>query len=108
MQPKISGTWRFSLIMTSTRGKTEVFDTLDDMPAVLRAECVRTLQSKDASTILISDAAGRRYLRQTMSEQYTEVEPALKRVAGERTALTAELLACGALGLAMWLVYTCL
>lgn len=104
MQPRISGTWRFSTIMTTTKDRTEFFDTLDDMPAVLRAECVRTLQSKDAATILISDSAGRRYLREALSQHYQELEQTQRSPATPQLGPWLEVLACGGLGLLAWVL----
>jgi len=104
MKPRISGTWRFSTIMSTTKDRTEFFDTLDDMPAVLRAECVRTLQSKDAATILISDAAGRRYLREALSQHYQELEPSAQPSGAGQLGPWVEVLACGALGLFAWVL----
>ena len=51
-------TWHLSVVLTSTKEGTEVFDTLDDMPAVLRARCVQALDSKECQTVVIADEAG--------------------------------------------------
>lgn len=58
MSSKASGRWRFTTILTSTRRGTELYTTLDDMPAVLRARCVQALQSDEAASVMIADAAG--------------------------------------------------
>ncbi|MBN9660932.1 MAG: hypothetical protein J0H49_22255 [Acidobacteria bacterium] len=103
-------TWHLSVVLTSTKEGTEVFDTLDDMPAVLRARCVRALDSKECQTVVIADEAGRDYLRRIVEEresarkQEEPAKPAPKKVYSLR--LAAEIAICGAIGLALWLLAT--
>ena len=62
-----TGVYKLSSILAATRaGGAESFETLDDMPAVMRAECVRALEGNQTATVLIADAAGRAYLQRTM------------------------------------------
>jgi len=97
-------TWQFSTVMTSTRDGVELFDTLDDMPAVMRARCVRALHSNEAATVLIADPAGRAYLRRIIQEQNAaEVQEAAQTARLNSAWLAAELVLCGAAGLALWL-----
>ncbi|MGJ5816900.1 hypothetical protein [Paludibaculum fermentans] len=103
-------TWHLSVVLTSTREGTEVFDTLDDMPAVLRARCVRALDSKDCQTVVIADEAGRDYLRRIIEEreqakqQEIAAKPVVKRAYSVRLAV--EIAVCGAIGFALWLLAT--
>ncbi|WP_321477861.1 hypothetical protein [uncultured Paludibaculum sp.] len=103
-------TWHLSVVLTSTRDGTEVFDTLDDMPTVLRAQCVRALDSKESQTVVIADEAGREYLRRIVEERESAVKaeapapPKPGRVYSLR--LAAEIAVCGAIGLTLWLLAT--
>jgi hypothetical protein len=45
-------------IITSTRAGIESFDSIEAMPSVLRATCVKVLEDKNTSTILIADRRG--------------------------------------------------
>ena len=103
-EQKEPDTWQFSTVMTSTRDGVELFDTLDDMPAVMRARCVRALHSNEAATVLIADSAGRAYLRRILSEQNAaEAQEAVQTARQNSARLAAELVLCGAAGLALWL-----
>jgi len=105
--PKPDGVYKLSSILTSTlAGGTESFETLDDMPAVMRAECVRALESNQTATVLIADAAGRDYLhRMMLREAAAKVSPApaFRRFPWR---LAAELLFVGGAGLALWTLAT--
>lgn len=102
--PKEPDTWQFSTVMTSTRDGIEIFDTLDDMPAVMRARCVRALHSNDAATVLIADSAGRDYLRRIISEQNAaEAQEAVQTARRHSARVAAEVVLCAAAGLALWI-----
>jgi hypothetical protein len=62
----LSQTYCFSVILTSTAQGREIYQSLDEMPPVLRATCVRTLQGPDAATLLIADHGGRQALLDMM------------------------------------------
>jgi len=97
-------TWQFSTVMTATRDGVELFDTLDDMPAVMRARCVRALHSNEAATVLIADPAGRAYLRRIIKEQHAaEAQEAAQTARIYSARLAAELVLCSAAGLGLWL-----
>jgi hypothetical protein len=101
------GVYKLSSILTSTReGGTESFETLDDMPAVMRAECVRALESDQTATVLIADAAGRDYLHRMMAR---EAEAKRLPATTQRRfpwRLAAEILSVGGAGLALWILST--
>jgi len=101
------GVYKLSSILTSTRaGGTESFETLDDMPAVMRAECVRALESNQTATVLIADAAGRDYLHRMMARQTQAKQPPETGLRRFPWRLAAEILFVGAAGLALWILAT--
>jgi hypothetical protein len=106
-EPREAGVYKLSTILTSTRaGGTESFETLDDMPAVMRAECVRALESNQTATVLIADAAGREYLQRTMARETAakkSPDTALRRFPWR---LAAEIVFVGSAGLALWILAT--
>jgi hypothetical protein len=106
-EPREDGVYKLSAILTCTRaGGTETFESLDDMPAVMRAECVRALESNQTATVLIADAAGREYLQRMMVR-----ETGVKRAPDSTSRrfpwrLAAEILFVGGAGLALWVLAT--
>lgn len=105
-------TWHLSVVMTATRDGVEVFDTLDDMPPVLRARCVKALDSKESQTVVIADEAGREYLRRLVAQRDAEDPPKAAsprrpgRTRAQQIRLAAEIAVCGAIGLTLWLLAT--
>lgn len=100
--------YKLSSIFASTRANgTESFDSLDDMPPVMRAECVRALESDKSATVLIADAAGRAYLERLLARQPAQAPPA-QPDAPRRFPwrLAVEIVFAGAAGLALWLLAT--
>lgn len=99
------GVYKLYSILTSTRASgTETFETLDAMPAVIRAECVRALESNQTATVLIADAAGREYLQTMLAHEAVAQRP---RAAASRRfpwRLTAEILFVAGAGLAIWIL----
>ncbi len=96
--------WRFSVIVTSTHKGTEVFDTLDEMPVLLRAKCVKAIQSNDSATLVIADAVGKDYIQRVMEER-EEHDQAPAAPPGRRALhFAAEAAMCAAAGLVLWLL----
>ncbi|MCS7043918.1 MAG: hypothetical protein N2036_06315 [Bryobacteraceae bacterium] len=48
------GCFRFTTILATTKRGWERFDNLDEMPPVLRARCLRALESRNSGTVLIA------------------------------------------------------
>lgn len=48
------GCYRFTSILATTRRGWECFESLDEMPPVLRARCLRALESRNSGTVLIA------------------------------------------------------
>ena len=105
---KANGVYKLSTILTSTHeGGTESFETLDDMPAVMRAECVRALESNQTATVLIADAAGRDYLQRMMRRKCeAKRRPAPTPLQRFPWRLAAEILFVGGASLALWILAT--
>jgi len=102
-----NGVYKLSTILTATReGGTESFETLDDMPAVMRAECVRALESEQTATVLIADAAGRDYLHRMMVREAEAKRPPAIALRSFPWRLAAEILFVGGAGLALWILAT--
>lgn len=118
-----SGVYRHHTILTATREGTETFKTVDEMPAVLRATCLKVLDGRDTATLIIADQRGLDAWRaaQEQARLAEEAPPAKQEQrAGWRFRLSlparikipervswrlvAELLFCGAAGLAIWLL----
>ncbi len=104
-EAKPGGIYRLSSILASTRtGGTECFESLDDMPAVMRAECVRALESSQAATVVIADSAGREFL------EGLAVRPAPPKRAPVPPShrlprqLALEIILVGGAALALWLL----
>lgn len=99
-----SGTWRLTMLVASTEDGVESYESLDDMPAVMRAQCVRALNNHQAATILIADAAGREHvealLRQRRSSQ-PEVAPVPRRFPRREAA---EIALCATAGALLWVL----
>lgn len=102
-----AGVYKLSSILTSTRaGGTESFETLDDMPSVMRAECVRALGSNETATVLIADAAGREYLQRMMVREASAKRAPATALRQFPWRLAAEILFVGGAGLALWVLAT--
>lgn len=116
-EPTNSGIYRHHTILTATRDGVETFENVDEMPAVLRATCLKVLDGKDTATLIIADQRGLEAWR-AAQEQARLTQPAqpaqqeqhvisrLRSKLPDRISLrlALELLACGAAGLAIWLL----
>ena len=101
------GVYKLSSILTSTHGGgTECFESLDDMPAVMRAECVRALESNETATVLIADAAGREYLQRMMLRKEAAKRSPATALGRLSWRLAVEILFVGGAGLALWVLAT--
>jgi hypothetical protein len=102
-----NGVYKLSSILASTvDGGTESFESLDDMPAVMRAECVRALESNQTATVLIADAAGRDYLQRMIVQEAADKHPSSDALRRFPWRLAAEILFVGSAGLALWVLAT--
>lgn len=54
------GRFRYTVIFAATRRGLERFESLDAMPAVLRARCLKALESRESGTVLISGETAER------------------------------------------------
>jgi len=97
-----SGTHKFSIVFTATRSGLESFKTLDEMPPVLRATCVRALQSRESATLVIADEAGRGALQHAEEPEAREEAPVADAPSRLPVRLAAEILLLGSVGLALW------
>lgn len=104
---------RFSVILTGTRDGVEVFDTLDEMPAVLRATCVKALEGDKTATMVIADRAGQEAVKRSIQAMRprSSKRPQSRASSSPPSSrwpwrLAAELLVCAAVGLAVWLAAT--
>jgi hypothetical protein len=52
------GQFRHTVILTATAEGLEHFDSLDAMPPLLRAQCLKALDSRSSGTVLIAGQAG--------------------------------------------------
>lgn len=48
------GRFRYTVILTATHKGLERFESLDAMPPVLRAQCLRALESRESGTVVIA------------------------------------------------------
>ncbi|MFZ5927474.1 MAG: hypothetical protein ACOYX1_08515 [Acidobacteriota bacterium] len=48
------GRFRHTVILTATEKGLERFESLDAMPPVLRAQCLRALESRESGTVVIA------------------------------------------------------
>ena len=48
------GWFRYTSILATTRRGLERFESLDAMPPVLRARCLKALESRDSGTVIIA------------------------------------------------------
>jgi hypothetical protein len=114
-------------VITSTRAGVEAFDSIEEMPSVLRATCVKVLEDNNTATLLIADRKG---LAAWHASQATTLSPTppqaappppplpfhlkakaafsslSRRFAASPWRLTAELVFLGASGLFLWLLST--
>lgn len=117
MDEETQGVYKHFAIVTATRHGTETFKAVDDMPAVLRATCLKALDSKDTATLIIADQKGLEAWRQAQEQarQAVETEAAKGTVAMQGRVrlrlprsvswrLLLELAGIGAAGLAVWLL----
>ncbi len=51
------GRFRYTVILTATEKGLERFESLDAMPPVLRARCLRALESRSSGTVVIAGEA---------------------------------------------------
>ncbi|MBI5083526.1 MAG: hypothetical protein HZB13_02875 [Acidobacteria bacterium] len=107
-EAKESGQWKMSAILTVTQDGTESFESLDQMPKVLRARCVKALQGDESATLVIADEAGRAFVqRQAERKPAGDPETPAPRPAGRYPwRLVLEIALVGGAGLALWLLAT--
>lgn len=110
------GVYKHYTILTATREGTETFENVDEMPAVLRATCMKVLDGKDTATLIIADQRGLEAWRAAQQTRLTQDAPAastqqrgalrLRIRVSKRIPwrLALELICCGAAGLAIWLL----
>ena len=99
------GTWKHSAVVASTGDGTDVYDKLDDMSPILRAECLKALQSKDTVTIIIADSAGREHLQRIIAEQTPAAPiPPVNPAPQKSWRLALEIALAGVVGLTLWLL----
>lgn len=48
------GRYRYTVIFTATAKGLESFESLDAMPPVMRARCLKALESRESGTVLIA------------------------------------------------------
>lgn len=51
------GRFRYTVILASTERGVQRYDSLDAMPAVLRARCLKALESRESGTVVIAGQA---------------------------------------------------
>lgn len=51
------GRFRHTVILTATEKGLERFESLDAMPPLLRAQCLRALESRESGTVVIAGEA---------------------------------------------------
>ncbi|MBI5281068.1 MAG: hypothetical protein HY858_05245 [Candidatus Solibacter usitatus] len=103
-----SGQWRMSAILTVTRDGTESFETLDQMPQVLRARCVKALQGDESATLVIADQEGRAFVQRQLERRAGggSETPAPGPASSYPWRLALEIALVGCAGLALWLLAT--
>jgi hypothetical protein len=104
-QTRQSGSFRFSLILASTRRQTSVYSSVEEMPRELREECLDALRGEDAATIVIADSSGKRHIEQSAA---AGPAPAVSSSHSHRIPwqLAVELLVFGASMLGLWVLAT--
>lgn len=101
------GRFRFSVILTATAKGIERYDNFDAMPPVLRARCVRALESRTSGTVLIAGQAEQRPAAKAGDRAIVAPSPAPPARASRRGSAAAWLAAAlqilvAALALAAW------
>ncbi len=106
-------TLKSSTIFIAMGGKTEVYRSVAEVPSRLRRKLVETTSSMNSATILIADRAGREEIAKAIRGLPSAVESRVARRAAanrRRIRLTwkqaAEILLPGAIGLAVWLLFS--
>jgi hypothetical protein len=111
-----SGVYKHYTILTATREGTETFENVDEMPAVLRATCMKVLDGNDTATLIIADQRGLEAWRAAQQARLAQPAPAagkpprgalrLRIRVSQRIPwrLALELIGCGAAALAIWLL----
>ena len=111
-------TAKCSTIMIATRGKTRVYQSVDEIPEDLREQLLSTTRGINSATILIADTGGRREIleavRSAAPDRYAklagylaeEESKAAVAVSKWRTALplAGRILVVGCLGYVLWLL----
>lgn len=104
-----AGRFRHSVILASTRRGLERFDSLDAMPATLRARCLKALESRESGTVVIAGQAETSEEGGALSNRSgaTAISPAPATAAWKSQQRLARwlALAVGALGAAAWLLH---
>lgn len=100
------GQFRYTVILTATEKGLERFESLDAMPPVLRAQCLRALESRESGTVVIAgeskaDAAQPEAVRVGLPAQ---MQAADAGPGGSRQAWTALWLLLGVLAAAVLLL----
>lgn len=114
-QGKKPEVYQYQTIVAATRQGTEWFDTLEEMPTVLRATCMKALDNPEAMTILIANHEGlaawksaiERNKKEAEQEQAAQATQAATARERERWVIwmDAAAVAAGALGLLAMAAY---
>lgn len=104
-------TVKSSTILISMGEKTQIYHSLEEVPARLRKKLVDTTSGANSATILIADRAGRDELVKALGGEQSHLPPGA--AAGRRVKSNglswrhwAEILLPGLLGLGAWLLLT--
>ena len=63
---KASGTYHISTILIATRVRDHVYRSVEDVPAPLRTQLLKSTNGTNSATILIADSRGRREIARAM------------------------------------------
>jgi len=90
--PDASGTYQTSTVLISMAGSARVYRSVDDVPAALRTQLLKSTNGANSATILIADRRGRREIAKAMRNLPGSAQRRLRAMVGQEAQV----------GLAAW------
>src|SRR5258708_28728530 len=79
VNPKVRGTFQTSTVLISSNGSAQVYRSVEEVPASLRTQLLKSTNGSNSATILIADRRGRHEIARAMRNLPGAAQRRLKR-----------------------------
>src|SRR5258708_38426084 len=94
VNPKVRGTFQTSTVLISSNGSAQVYRSVEEVPASLRTQLLKSTNGSNSATIRIADRRGRHEIARAMRNLPGAAQRRLRRAMQDED---------GPVGLAAWL-----